>query len=203
MTSTSEAGARSFTERSEATTAELLAEARRLFAADGFGATSIDDIVRAAGVTKGALYHHFRSKADLFRSVYVAEERRLASALTGHVDGSQDPWSRLRAGCRGFLAEALDPHVRQIVLLDAPSVLGLAVVRDIEADSTASLLRVSLDLAAEDGVLRPGDLDSRTALLTGALCDAAILVARAEDQPAALELVTRELDHLLSGFRAR
>src|SRR5215207_94938 len=101
---------RSQRERSEATRGELLAAARKLFASRGFAATSLETVVSICGVTKGALYHHFDGKRDLFRAVFEEEQRRLATIVAEAYTHKADPWSGFIAGCRAFLGEALDPR---------------------------------------------------------------------------------------------
>src|ERR687890_2389322 len=92
-------------ERTATTTAELVARARELFAQRGFAATSIEDIVRAAGVTRGALYHHFDSKTDVFRAVFEDEQRRLAERVVEAAAGADGPLAALETGCLAFLEE--------------------------------------------------------------------------------------------------
>src|SRR5919106_5213633 len=119
-------------ERSDATIKALVEAARELFARDGYEATLLDDVARAAGVTKGALYHHFGSKRDLFRAVFEAEERGLMR-MTAHVSAAhRDPWKGFYEGCRAYLEAVLDPGVQRISLIDAPAVLGSETVREIE-----------------------------------------------------------------------
>src|SRR5437868_14309250 len=90
-------------ERSEATVHERVRTARELFAERGYAGTSIEDIVRAAGVTRGALYHHFDSKADVFRAVFEDLERDLAAMSVEAARGKRDPWKQMEAGCMAFL----------------------------------------------------------------------------------------------------
>src|SRR5687767_8532321 len=115
---------RSQPERSEATTRALEKSARELFASEGYSSTQLDDVVRAAGVTKGALYHHFQGKADLFRAVFEHEQRRLSKVVSDACHRQRDPWKGFFSGCRALLEAQLDPGVQRITLLDAPSVLG-------------------------------------------------------------------------------
>src|SRR5687768_10283751 len=119
-------------DRSDATTKALVDAARELFARDGYEATLLDDVARAAGVTKGALYHHFGGKKGLFRAVFEAEERRLMR-MTGKASAAhRDPWKGFYEGCRAYLEAVLDPGVQRITLIDAPAVLGSETVRQIE-----------------------------------------------------------------------
>jgi AcrR family transcriptional regulator len=181
-------------ERSSATTAGLTATAVRLFGERGYAATSLDDVAQAAGVTKGAVYHHFGSKAGLFRAVLVSEEEHLAQRLIAAAAAATEPWAAVRAGCEAFLRACLDPAFRQIVLLDAPAVFGLAEVRAIEDDHVIALLRHGLRRASGHR-----DIDARLRLLIGALCEAGALLAR---DPDALDALNREVALIIDAYRA-
>jgi AcrR family transcriptional regulator len=171
----------SFAERSEATTQELIRAARALFAERGFAETSIEDVVRAAGVTRGALYHHFTSKTDVFRAVFEAEERELARRLAAAAARKRDPWKQLEAGCLEFVDVCLDPGHRRIVLIDGPAVLGWQAMREIEHRYTLALTRAGIEAAMEAGTIRRRPADPLAHLLFGALCEAAMMLARAGD----------------------
>src|SRR5438309_1391288 len=110
-------------ERSETTRAAIVAAARGLFAEQGFAAVSIEALTGRAAVTRGALYHHFPSKAAVFLAVFEGVETDLAARLAQAADG-RDAWARLQSGARAFLSACLEPEVQRIVLLDAPAVLG-------------------------------------------------------------------------------
>lgn len=185
-------------ERTEATTAQLVAAARRLFAGHGYTATSIDAVAAAAGVTKGAAYHHFAGKGALFRAVFVREQEQLAAELERAALQGADPWSALGRGCRTFLHRCLDPGFRQIVLLDGPAVLGWQAVREIQADHALRVLSEGMHLAAADAGDRTGDLTARSHLAFGALCEAGMLLARADDPAAALPALAAEAERLLT-----
>src|SRR5215217_4136778 len=111
-------------ERSEATRAELIEAARRLFAERGYAGVGTEEIVRAAGVTRGALYHHFRGKRDLLRAVYEELESEIARVIAEGVSPGAGVLETLTAGAESFLDHCLEPEVQRIVLLDAPAVLG-------------------------------------------------------------------------------
>jgi AcrR family transcriptional regulator len=182
-------------QRTETTTAGLVQTAAELFGRDGYAATSLDDVALAASVTKGAIYHHFGSKADLFRAVLIREEQRLADRITTATALAGDPWSAVRTGCAAFLEACLDPTVRQIILLDGPAVLGWQEVRSIEDDYIAALLRRGIHRASATD-----DVEARTHIVLGALCEAGMLLAR---DPTALPALTRELDVLIEAYNAR
>jgi AcrR family transcriptional regulator len=188
-------------ERTEATTTHLLEAARSLFAADGYNATSLEDVVAAAGVTKGALYHHFASKRDLFRAVFENEERALARVCHEAYAREKDPWEGFYAGCTAFLEESLDPGVQRIAVLDGPAVLGWEEVREIEARYSLSMIESGLREAIEGGRIAPRPTGPLAHLLFGALCEGAMVVARASgDQRAAMREVAQELRAMLTAL---
>jgi AcrR family transcriptional regulator len=187
-------------ERSEATVQHLLETARDLFASDGFAKTSIEDIVSKAGVTRGALYHHFGGKADIFRAVVEDEAGRLAKRLQRAASKEEDPWRQIEAGCLEFLDACLDPAVRQIGLLDAPAVLGWQELREIDLRHSLALLLQGLESAMAEGKLRRRPPAPLAHLLFGAMCEAGMLVARATDTRSAMREVGREVRALLDGL---
>jgi AcrR family transcriptional regulator len=187
-------------ERSEATVQHLLATARELFASNGFAETSIEDIVRTAGVTRGALYHHFGGKVDIFRAVVEDEAERLAKRLRRAALNEEDPWRQIEAGCIEFLDACLDPAVRQIGLLDAPAVLGWQELREIDLRHSLALLLQGLESAMAEGKLRRRPPAPLAHVLFGAMCEAGMLVARATDTRHAMREVGREVRALLGGL---
>jgi AcrR family transcriptional regulator len=187
-------------ERSDATSSELISAAQSLFGRDGYAATSIEAVAAAAGVTKGAVYHHFRNKATLFRTVFTTEQRQISATLERAAAEEPDSWSALLRGCRTFLEHCLDPAFRQIVLLDGPAVLGWETVREIEYAHTLRVLTEGMRAAAADGTVIDGDLTARSHLIFGALCEAGMLLARSDDRARALPIVTAEAERLLSSL---
>lgn len=185
-------------ERSEATRALLLAAAREVFAESGFAAATIDEIVRRAGVTRGALYHHFDSKEDLFRAVYEAMEQELAQRSTEAALTGRTPLSRLRRGIDTFLDACLEPAVQRIVLLDALSVLGWETWHEIGVRHNFGLLVVGL----QDVVPRR-ELEPLAHLVQGALMRAGMVIARADDPQATRKAMGAEVRALLAGLPSR
>lgn len=202
MSSQPQSPPRTRRQRSEATTRELIEAARERFAHDGYADTSIDDVVADCQVTKGALYHHFASKAELFEAVYEDEHRRMAVTLTEAFARKRDPWQGFYAGCRAYLDETLADGVRQITMLDAPEVLGWERMRAIEGNYGAVLLRRGLGSAQSAGRVATQDADALAVLLCGALCEAAMTAARAPDPQRAKRRAERELKALLAGLAA-
>ncbi|MBN6058541.1 TetR family transcriptional regulator, partial [Nonomuraea sp. RK-328] len=197
-------GRRTQAERTRATTGELVEAARLLFGRDGYAATSIDDVARAGGLTKGAVYHHFSGKADLFRAVFVRQQERLTTLIAEAAAGTQDadPLAAVRRGARAFLLACAEPETRRIVLLDGPAVLGWEEVRRIEYGHTLRLLRDGFAAAADAGRIEPGDVTVRAHLVFGALCEGAMLVARAGDPGTALTEVLTRADALIASLAA-
>src|SRR5947207_15177009 len=107
-------------ERTEATTVALVEAARDLFAEDGFAAASLDAVVAKAGVTKGALYHHFAGKRELFAAVFAAEQHEISEVVAAAYARQDDPWDAFEAGCRSLVETCQEPGVQRIFLLDAP-----------------------------------------------------------------------------------
>ncbi|MEV6036795.1 helix-turn-helix domain-containing protein [Nonomuraea sp. NPDC052116] len=208
-------------ERSDETTGRLVRAARELFGAHGYALTSIDAVAAEAGVTKGAAYHHFNGKVALFRAAFVGEQEEVAAALERAALSEPDPWAALRRGCRTFLERCLDPGFRQIVLLDAPSVLGWETVREIEYAHTLRVLLTGLHLAtaaeqptgpdAAVGDVADGDkavagaadggLSMSAQLVFGALCEGGMLLARSADPAADLPRLAAEADRFLAALR--
>jgi AcrR family transcriptional regulator len=197
-------GRRTQVERSEATRTALIAAARRLFAERGYAGVGTEEIVRAAGLTRGALYHHFGDKRELFAAVYEQIEVELAERIaTGALAAQTDrPLEAMRAGAEMFLAACTEPDVQQIALLDGPSVLGWDRWREVAADHGLGLIEASLQAAIEAGAMAPQPVRPLAHVLMGALDEAAMLVARAEDPEAMRAEVGRTLGTLLDGLSA-
>jgi AcrR family transcriptional regulator len=187
--------------QAEATREALVDAATVLFGTSGYSATSVDEIVAAAGVTKGAMYHHFTDKEALFRAVY--ERVQLQTSDKAVVEFLQpDSWEALVGGCRLWVDAHLDPAVRQISLTDAKAVLGWEGARAIETRYSAVALRGALRKAMTAGVIKRLPLRPLALMLTGALSEACLYVAEAGDTAAAREEVSALILELLCGLRA-
>jgi AcrR family transcriptional regulator len=188
-------------ERSEATRNALMAAARRLFTAKGYDGVSAEEIVREAGVTRGALYHHFGGKAELLEAVYERLEAESTERVARIVLGSEleSPVEAMKAGIEAFLDECAEPELQRIGLHDAPAVLGWDRWREIAAANGLGLIEASLTAAIEAGEIRPLPVKPLAHLLLGALDEAAMLIARSDD-PASRTEVTTVLAALLDSF---
>jgi AcrR family transcriptional regulator len=188
-------------ERAEATRAALMRAARELFAERGYGAVGTEQIVERAGVTRGALYHHFRDKKDLFRAVHDGMERKLMEQIGERMGQETDPWQLLVTGLRAFLDACTDRELMQITLLDAPSVLGWAEWRAIDERYGLGLVSAGLENAMSAGVFRRQEIRPLAHILMGALGEAAMLIANAPDPEAAREEIEAPLLELLAGLK--
>ncbi len=195
-------GRRTQAERSEATRGALIAAARPLFAERGYAAVGTEEIVRAAGVTRGALYHHFGGKRDLFEAVYEQIESELAERIAAGALAANagSPLEAMRAGADMFLQACTEPEAQRIVLLDGPSVLDWDRWREIAAKHGLGLIEASLEAAIEAGAIAPQPVRPLAHVLMGALDEAAMLVARAEDPERMREEVGRTLDTLIGAL---
>ncbi|HEY7890680.1 MAG TPA: TetR/AcrR family transcriptional regulator [Solirubrobacteraceae bacterium] len=160
--------------------------ARELFAKHGFQAVATQEIVSAAGTTRGALYHHFRDKEDLFCAVYEQIESEL-SAEIGQVVGSSvnSPWEALTRGGQLFLSACARAEVQRIVLIDAPSVLGWDRWREIGSRYGLGLIEGAVAAAIEAGEIEPRPVSAVAHMLLGAIDELALVLARADDRTAA------------------
>ena len=175
--------------------------ATQLFTKSGYEATSIEAILSACRISRGALYHHFSRKDELFLAVLEATEKEISAASVAAARNVTDPTESLRAGCRAFLEFARVDRVRQIALIDAPAVLGWQKWRDVEERHGFGLLKASLKAAAKARGLRREPVDVLAHMLLAALIEAALLIARDED-PAAVRSCRAALDRLIDGILA-
>jgi AcrR family transcriptional regulator len=188
--------------RSEATRQRLVAAARALFAERGYAGVGTEEIVQAAGVTRGALYHQFRDKAALFASVAETIHAEIAHQITAgaQADGLTDPMATLHAGMRRFLEACADPAVERTLLLDGPAVLGWQAWRDLADRYGLGLLQYALQTAIDAEAITPQPVVPLAQVLLGALVEGALYVVRAQDPAAARQECTAILRQLLDGL---
>jgi AcrR family transcriptional regulator len=184
-------------EKGKATRDRLLQAGRELFGEHGYEDTSIGAILEAAGVTRGALYHHFETKQALFDAVLDRVVAEIADTAAQAARAAPDPVASLRAGFAAWLQLALDPGVQRIALLDPPAVVGWTRWRQIDEQHILGGLRASMRRIAKQGRLPPGDVDLLTHMLLAAVNEAALLIARAEDPKAALQTGQAAVDALI------
>jgi AcrR family transcriptional regulator len=189
-------------EQTERTRAALIRAGRTLFAERGFAATSTEELVRTAGVTRGALYHHFRDKRELFEAVYEDVERSLVEEVTRSLEGASDALEVLRRGSAAFLDACLDPAVRRISLVEGPSVLGWERWREIDQTYGLGMVKVALQAAMDAGAIRAAPVEPLAHVLLGGLMEAAMLLAASPDPGQARADAGRAVALLLDGLAA-
>jgi len=188
--------------QSEATVTALIRAARELFSERGYAGVGTEEIVQRAGVTRGALYHHFRGgKEELFRAVLVQITAETAQSVASAAQSESDPWEALGVGADAFLDACANPDVRRIVLVDGPSVLGWDVWRAIDQEYGIRLIEAALQRAMDAGGMVDQPTDALAQVLLGAVHEAAMIVASADDPVAAREEMGKTVRRLLDGLR--
>jgi AcrR family transcriptional regulator len=188
-------------ERGRATRAHVIEVATRLFAEQGYDGTSIEAVQAAAGISRGSLYHHFPGKEALFWAVFEELGTRIAQQEEDIARGAADPVALLRAGGLAWIRQAGDQVVRQIMLIDAPAVLGWQRWRELDEQGALGWIRAALEYAAKTGRIERRHVDVFAHIVLAAETEVALTIARAHD-PAA-EVAVRErafaefLDRLL------
>ncbi|MEW6636531.1 MAG: helix-turn-helix domain-containing protein [Actinomycetota bacterium] len=189
-------------ERRAATRRALLDAARSLFAEKGYHETSAEEIVRRAGLTRGALYHHFKDKRDLFRVVVdemegeIDEEIEAAERAEGRLPDA------VMAGYRAFVDAVLDPEMRRTFFLDGPSVLGWEW-REIDARHAVGKIEEGLEALIAGGYVEPQPVGPLARLINGALLEAAFFVADSEDPERARDEAWDAMERLVGDFIRR
>jgi AcrR family transcriptional regulator len=189
-------------EQGQATRAALIGVATGLFAANGYDRTAIPAVLDAAGVSRGALYHHFASKEALFEAVLQAVEAQATLKVTRAAGGATDPLDGLRRGCAAYLAMCRDPVVRQISLIDAPAVVGWERWREIDEQHAFGLVKAAIAAIAADGRVKPELVDVMAHMVLAALLEVALLVARADQGRIAIRRGQEAIDELLTALFA-
>ena len=191
-------------ERSESTRGELIRVARELFTDPGYTETSLDTVAERAGVTKGALYHHFKNKRELFQAVFEQLEMEICERVIMAAGGAgSDVWKGLQAGVNEFLeAGAHDNAIQRIVLLDGPTILGWETWKEIDERYGFGLVKASIEQAMEAGVLAKRPSEPIARLFLASLSEAAIQIARADDQQHAMDEMSSAIWALMESLRA-
>jgi AcrR family transcriptional regulator len=185
----------------QATRDALIRAALELFTKHGYAGVGTEEIVARAKVTRGALYHHFSDKRDLFRAVFERVEGELMARIGTRMEASDDPWELMLAGMRSFLDACEEPAVKQIALTDAPSVLGWQEWREIDNRHGLGLTRAALQGAVDAGVVRPIAVEPMAHLFVAALSEAAFVIAYSDHPRRARAEVEQALVQLIEGLR--
>ncbi len=188
-------------ERSAATRGKLIEVARELFTARGYVDVATEEIVRQANVTRGALYHHFTDKRDLFRAVHNQVEEDMVARISEAMGGIRDPVELLLAANRRFLDLCTDPNWTRIPLIDAPSVLGWAEWRAADMRFGLGLASAALTAGMDAGALKRAPVRPLAHLLLAAMGEAGLMIAQADDPEAERAEVEPTLVGLIEGLR--
>lgn len=185
---------------SEGAREAILAAARGLFAENGFDATTTEAILERSGVSKGAMYHHFPGKLELFEAVYVQVEDESVARLVERARG-ETPLEIIRTGSHGYLAESAgDSDFVRIGLTQARPVLGFERWRELAAERGVGVVEALFRAAIEAGELTPVDPGAAASIWTAVLIEGGLMVATAEDRETAQEAAGAVLDRLLEGM---
>jgi AcrR family transcriptional regulator len=193
--------ARRTADEAEQTRKAIVAAAHDLFAAHGFAATSTAAVVAAAGVTRGALYHHFDSKLALFEAVFMSLEEEFIVIGAQVMSPEASAWDNLVAGCHAYLDMCLRPDVGRIVLLDGPAVLGLERWRELEDQYALSAVLAGLQQAMDDGVVARRPALPLARMVLAAINEAGLYIAQSDRPRVARREAGETFDALLDGLR--
>jgi AcrR family transcriptional regulator len=190
-------------ERAEETRRELLRAGRELFAELGYAAVGTEDIVARAGLTRGALYHHFTGKKGLFEAVHEEYEAEFVGIAAAAIQGVTDPGMLLEVGISAFFDACTDPRRIRVTLVDAPNVLGWQAWREIGERYGLGLVIAALTAAVDAGEIACPDIRTMAHVVLGALGEAAMIIGNADDPAAARGLVEPTVLALVRGLRPR
>jgi AcrR family transcriptional regulator len=189
-------------ERGRATRKRLIGAARKLFGELGFEGTSVRMILARAGVARGALYHHFASKGELFDAVLEQVSAELADAAAEAAREARNPQAGLRAGLGTWLELAVDPAIQRIVLIDPPTVVGWKRVRELDERQALPGLRRNLKLIAGHEEDSSAEIELLAQMILGAIGQAALVTAHSNDRPRALLAAKGAIGTLVAGLGA-
>ena len=191
-------------EQSAATIKRLLEEALLEFSQQGYARASTETIVKKAGVTRGALYHHFTNKKDLFYAVFREAQLEIGRRIESQADAVEDLWEGLISGCNAFLKACADPQLQQIVVIDAPAVLDWNAYRAVDEDlpgSGLALLKQCLQELLDNRMIKPLAVDALAHLLSGAMDESAVWIAQSGNPRKALADAQHALGMLLESLK--
>jgi AcrR family transcriptional regulator len=187
---------RSNRDRTTATRALLIEAGRRLFTAKDYAGTGTPEIVKAAGVTRGALYHHFEDKKALFRAVVEAEAEAVAREIEARSQAAPSALAAMIDGTKAYIAAMRAPGRTRLLLLDGPAVLGRTEMDEIDARHGARTLREGLDFAMNSGAFRQLPAGALTSILNAAMDRAALSIEQCADEKDQLAALTAILEGL-------
>ncbi|WP_119697864.1 TetR/AcrR family transcriptional regulator [Microbacterium halotolerans] len=188
---------------SDATRRRILDCAREMLAERGYPDVGLDEIAMGAGVTRGAVYHHFGNRRGVFDAVHAWAQDEVARAIVLATQGISDPWQALKIGCRAFMDTSVREDVRRILLVDAPAVVGWGAWRDLDAQGSARLLGDALADLDDVGALQIDSIGACHALLSGAMNEAALRAASLEPAERGVAEAWPTLERMLDAIRVR
>jgi len=184
-------------EKSARTKDRIIAAARIAFAQDGYAQASLNDIIAAAEVTTGAIYHHFGDKKGLFQAVAESLEQEILDEVSKRINAAKSPWEVFEAGIVETLEVCTRPDIQRIVFREAPTVIGLREWRDIEVKYAFGIMRATVRELAKNGLLTTSAPDMTAQILLGALMEAAHSVSEARNKKAALKSAKETMTAML------
>ena len=180
---------------------KLIDIARNHFNANGYADAALESIVHEANLTRGAVYHHFRSKKELFRIVLEDVQREVAEKVELEASTSEDVWQQLYLGCRAFIMAAVEEQTRRIMLIDGPAILGWDVWREMDKNHSMRLLREQLRSMQSLGYFPMAPLDPLTHFISGGLNEIALWLANESSRPNARDETMKVLTVFMEGFK--
>jgi len=190
-------------EYSESTRQALVDSAVDLFTKRGYAGTSLDEVVKRARVTKGALYHHFSGKQALFEAAFAQVETRSIESLTAIITADGDAWDTAIAGLRAYVRKCLEPEYQRIIVHEAPVVMGWERWREAEEQFSFGLLRAAVQLLIDAGEIEDQSVEIMARLLFGALSAGASTIASSSDPKRTGREVERAILRVLEGLRKK
>ncbi|NOU96746.1 TetR family transcriptional regulator [Paenibacillus sp. LMG 31456] len=188
-------------EETSETIHKIIEVARSYFTEHGYADSTLEDIAKEAELTRGSIYHHFRNKKGLFHIVLESVQKEIAERIETEAAKSDDVWEQLFFGCRAFVAAAVEPRNKRVLLIDGPAVLGWEAWRIMDEHNSMRLLRGQLQIMEQQGCLKPVSIDAMTHCLSGALNESALWIAQMPDYQQSLEATMSVISHILNGFR--
>ena len=188
-------------QRGQKTSARLVAIARQAFSAGGYSDTAMEEIVQKAGVTRGALYHHFDGKKGLFLAAFEDAQTDIANRIIEVDKSKRSIWEKFISCTFAFFEACLDSQIQRIVLIDAPAILGWDVWRRVDEEKTLHLLRSHLQALVKGGIIKSFPIEPLTHLISGAANEAVLWIAGSEDPRKAFNEAWATMEKLLYSLR--
>lgn len=188
-------------EETDHTIDTLIEISAELFSIKGYASVSLDEIVDKAGLTRGAVYHHFKNKKGLFSAVFRYAQESISEQINRVDDQTDDLWEQLIKGCKLFVKATSQSSVCRIILIDGPAVLGWQTFRKVDQDNAMRLLQNQIVLMQKQGIFRIMPTEVVTHVLSGAMNEAAIWVAEQDNREKALDEAMIAIERMVEGFK--